>query len=419
MQRSDLIFIAEPRNKQNLMKKRNPTTQVWLFCFSILLVIQALCTSCSAIETPTTPTTPTTEATSERPIPNVKIESRISPPTIVSDVVYFGTEAGILYAMNMTTAREIWRFQANGPLEWQPAVADGMVYIGGKNGVLYALDEKNGELIWDFQAGKVDWSVRDIFINGTPTIQNGLIYFSSEDFNVYALDAKSGEEQWRLMLDEEPQAAELPIKNGLAYIGDWSGSLYAIDVTTGKISWQTEPITDDLSSTQVPHVTAVPILVGDEVFYTDWSGKLFAVDLATGQYKWIFAPETLNVRQAGSRTYFAHHDAVLFYSTVEDKHLYGVDRETGKKVWEWEYVGKGWLYGPFPGAKGVGLVLEVIRGDLSLHGLDLETKEFLWENNEITGIPTVENDIVYFGGVDGTLHGLDILTGEDVWKLGK
>lgn len=184
----------------------------------------------------------------------------------------------------------------------------------------------------------------------------------------------------------------------------------------GKISWQTEPITDGLTNRQVPHVTVVPIFVDDKVYYIDWSGRLFAVDLTTGQNVWTFDPETLDIRQAGSRSYLAHHDGV---STVEDYHLYGVNRETGEKIWEWEYAGDGWLYGPFPGAKGVGLVLEVVQGNFTLHGFALKTKAFLWEHNEIMGIPVVENDIVYFGGIDGTLHGLDILTGKEVWKLGK
>ena len=189
------------------MKKQNPTHKLWLFRISILFVLQVLYTSCSF-----TKTTPT-EAPTELPIPSVNIVGRMSQPAIAGDVVYFGTNTGYVYAMNRTTAQEIWRLQTYAGHIWRPTVSAGMVYMGGQNGVLYALDANTGELVWDFQAGEVDWTVRDIFINGTPTIQDDVIYFSSEDFNVYALNAKSREEQWRLKLDEEPQALELPIIN--------------------------------------------------------------------------------------------------------------------------------------------------------------------------------------------------------------
>ena len=88
-----------------------------------------------------------------------------------------------------------------------------------------------------------------------------------------------------------------------------------------------------------------------------------AVNRQDGRIIWQFQPQTIAARHVGSRTSFVAHDDVLYYATIEDKHLYGVDRHTGEKVWE--MVADGWLYGPFPGMNDMALVIEFpyqIRG---------------------------------------------------------
>ena len=374
----------------------------------------------------------------------VAIDSRIGIPLIDNGIAYFGSDAGTFYAMKMSTGEELWRLETPRALLLRPALHRGTLYFGGEEGVLYAVDAKSGNQRWTFQAGQVDWQVRDIFINGTPTIVGNSIYFSSEDFNVYALDLNSGIERWRFKLDEEPQALELPIVEGIAYIGAWDGFLYAIDVSNGQLVWKSDTDSDHMGRTirdpehhltwvpdvpggetlsnQAPYVTTVPIIEGDSIYFSDWSGNLMAVDRATGIQKWRFKPETANLRHAGSRLYIVHYEDEIFYSTMEDKRLFSVDKRTGTQVWMKET--EGWLFGPIPAEENVALYAELILDAdgnpeaFLVHALDMNSKEVLWTNDNVSSLPFVQNGVVYFGGQDGTLHGIDLFSGEAVWKLG-
>ena len=63
-----------------------------------------------------------------------------SSPGISDDIVYFGSDDGYLYAVDIQTGEEKWKFQASEFQVWSsPAIADGVVYIGTSEGHLYAV----------------------------------------------------------------------------------------------------------------------------------------------------------------------------------------------------------------------------------------------------------------------------------------
>ncbi|MBV7326864.1 PQQ-like beta-propeller repeat protein [Chloroflexi bacterium TSY] len=55
----------------------------------------------------------------------------------------------------------------------------------------------------------------------------------------------------------------------------------------------------------------------------------------------------------------------------------------------------------------------------AIHGLKMSSREILWTNTRSVGIPFVQDGVVYYGGIDGTLHGQDLMTGVEVWRLGR
>jgi outer membrane protein assembly factor BamB len=350
------------------------------------------------------------------------IESRISTPHVSGDVVYFGTEDGTVYAMAMKSGRELWRFGTDSAVRHEPIIYDGVLLFGSFDGRLRAVNAQTGKLLWDFEAGQVEWEVRDIFINGKPTVIDGTAYFSSEDFNVYAVDVGTGTEIWRHRLGEEPQAREIPIVDGVAYIGAWDGFLYAIDVKSGEEVWRSQTDFREQLPDQVLFVTVVPIVTDDAIYFTDWAGNLMAVDVVTGKQIWMFSPTTVDMRHVGSRSYFAMHDDILYYATLEDHHLYGVDRLTGEKVWEFE--GEGYLYGPRLAGDGVALYFEHVQATderpeaFLVRALDLETREILWTADDLSSPPSIHGGVIYYGGKDGTVHGRDMQSGSEVWRLG-
>jgi outer membrane protein assembly factor BamB len=353
-----------------------------------------------------------------------RIESRPGQPAIADGIIYVGSQAGNFYAVEMDTGRELWSFSTGGPVFHAPLVSGDFVVFGSWDGRLRAADKNSGELIWEFAAGQVDWEVRDVFINGIPTLLDGVLYFSSEDFNVYAVELETGREVWRLTLGEEPQARRIPIVDRTAYIGTWDGHLYAIDIDSGSEVWRSE--TDDerraAMSEQVPFVTVVPIVTAEAVYFSDWAGNLFAVDRNTGKQVWRFDPGATNSRHVGSRSFMAEHDGVLFYSTLEDHHLYGVDRGTGQVVWS--TTTEGIAYGPVPAGHGIGIYAEFVAGQTEgetikyTRAMDLASREVLWTTDDSASVPNIEGGLVYYAGADGIIRGRDLLTGEEVFRLG-
>ncbi len=371
---------------------------------------------------------------------------RIGTPSIQDDVVYFGTMEGFVYAYDIPTGQEMWRYQAGGAVALPPVIDERRIYFGGESGFMHALDSKTGQEIWRFQTGQVEYPIRDNFVNSIPTIKDGTIYFTSEDFNFYAVNAATGKELWRFHLGEEIQQIETPIFNDIAYIGSWNGFLFAIDITTGKEVWRSQTNnyhegtisigagpeqfipsravpTGERLSNQVPFVTVSPIITQESVYFLDWTGNLFAIDIKTGKQQWRFKPETINMRHVGSRFYMTLFDDVIYFSTLEDRHLYGIDRFTGEPIWEIERAG--WLEGPIPGAGNIAFLLEFPLSNngvpegfkFQAHAFDLKSHQRLYTINDISLFPYTKEGTVYYGSLDGSLKGLDIFTGELTWKL--
>ncbi len=353
------------------------------------------------------------------------VDSRTGQPAIAEGVVYLGSEAGILYAVEMETGVELWRFKTGGPVFHPPLVSDDLVLFGSWDGRLRAVNRSSGNLIWEFEAGDVDWDIRDIFINGIPTVLDGVAYFSSEDFNLYAVEIETGRELWRRSLGEEPQARRIPIVDRTAYIGAWDGYLYAIDIDTGEQVWRSTTDNRGRASLpdQVPFVTVVPIVTEEAVYFADWAGNLFAVDRANGQQVWRFDPGAADSRHVGSRSFMALVGDVLYYSTLEDQHLYGVDRQSGREVWSIET--EGIVYGPVPTDGAIVLYFEVLVNEtgegsaMFMRAMDMNTRETLWSANDAASGPTVVDGVVYYGGTDGTVHGRELHGGEEVFRLGE
>ncbi len=101
-------------------------------------------------------------------------------PAISGEMIYAGSFAGNLYALDLAIGDVIWTFRADASIIASPSVAGQTVYIGDKDGRVYAVDALTGEQQWTFQAdGRIDAS---------PAIANGMLYVTSWDGNLYAIE---------------------------------------------------------------------------------------------------------------------------------------------------------------------------------------------------------------------------------------
>ncbi len=68
-----------------------------------------------------------------------------STAAIVNGVVYIGSTDGNLYALDLATGHERWRFLTQLGFTASAAVCDGRVYIGDSDGTFYCVDAPRGE----------------------------------------------------------------------------------------------------------------------------------------------------------------------------------------------------------------------------------------------------------------------------------
>lgn len=202
-----------------------------------------------------------------------------SSPMIANGVVYFNSLSGNLYAVDILTKQAKWVFKAKGLLT-SPAYDDDTIYVGSEKGVLYAVDAQTGQEKWDFKAK--GWL-------GTPIIADGMTYFRTEDGNLYAIDVKTGRQRWMTPVGGKVQpvfplssvkiGTSLAFYDGTIFFAGWenkSNYLFAIDAETGQQKWKFK----------VAGPCRSPV-IADGIIYVGSLGNLYAVDARSGLQKWV------------------------------------------------------------------------------------------------------------------------------------
>jgi outer membrane protein assembly factor BamB len=106
--------------------------------------------------------------------------------------VFFGTEGGVMFAVNWKEAKEAWRLEDKGakqPYRSSPAVTKDAVVVGSRNRRLQALNPATGEEIWSFATKQR--------IDCSPVIVGERVFFGAADGRLYGVDLKTGKETWQ------------------------------------------------------------------------------------------------------------------------------------------------------------------------------------------------------------------------------
>jgi outer membrane protein assembly factor BamB len=208
-----------------------------------------------------------------------------SSPVVVDSTLLIGSGDGHVYALDVETGAERWRFATEGRIRSSPAVADGVVYVGSADGNLYALELETGELEWRFETegsalASADFGFDRKTIQSSPAVAGGTVYFGSRDGAMYAVDAGNGELRWRVSEGPSWMVSSPAVSDGAVYAG-WSDALifHAVDASTGEELWRFD-VGDRVFSS--------PTVVGATVYVGTLSGQLLAIDKNTGQERWRY-----------------------------------------------------------------------------------------------------------------------------------
>ena len=77
-----------------------------------------------------------------------------STPAVHEGAAYFGSLDQHVYAVDLATGAEIWRFKTEGGVVAGPAVADGKVLVGSFDSTFYAIDAATGQEAWTFEGAE-------------------------------------------------------------------------------------------------------------------------------------------------------------------------------------------------------------------------------------------------------------------------
>jgi outer membrane protein assembly factor BamB len=247
-----------------------------------------------------------------------RIERFDAPISIHNETVFVGSLEGNLYALDVFTGNEKWKFFTDAPIL---GTANFYVTADGQE-LIYIINQSEGNLFAiDFQTGKEAW--RSDFVaqcDGSPSVVGDKVVYGSCANALHIFSATDGTLLSEIVLDEDSQVA-----SGVALVGDsvfsgaHSGRLFHADLNTGQIFWINESSEDEIFST--------PAVNSSLVIFGSLDGFFYALDRMTGNLEWSFETDGIPVSPviAGEKVI-----------ACSDGTLYLLDINTGKEIWSYE-----------------------------------------------------------------------------------
>ncbi|MGD8500342.1 MAG: PQQ-binding-like beta-propeller repeat protein [Phycisphaerales bacterium] len=152
--------------------------------------------------------------TTRAPVPpNVAVDwkallkGKLTAPVAAGGKVFVARpDAHTIYALDMASGQELWRFTANGRIDSPPTIYKGLVLFGSKDGRVYCLRASDGRLVWRFLAAPVDRRVGSFDqlestwpVHGSVLVDDDTAYFTAGrstyldgGIRVYGLEPATG-----------------------------------------------------------------------------------------------------------------------------------------------------------------------------------------------------------------------------------
>ncbi len=281
-----------------------------------------------------------------------------STPAVAGGTAVFGSNDGILYALDVKTGAERWRVKLGGDVSSSPAIADGRVIVMAADGRLCAFRLADGGIVWTRATGAdlslgPDPRTFDLWVS-SPTVADGVIYVGGGDGKVYAVESGDGRVRWTYATRSRVRSSPA-VADGAVYVGSFDGQVYALDAATGAERWKFQ--TGDAVQSS-PAVADGVVVVGSR------SMAVFGLDAKTGALRW---------RRPHSGSWILGSAAVaagrIFIGGSDSHRVEALDLQSGAVIWS-SVVGA-----------------------------------------RVLGSPTVAGDTLIYGGEDFRVYTLDAATG--------
>jgi eukaryotic-like serine/threonine-protein kinase len=377
----------------------------------------------SGVSPETAISTTTAHSLTDRWTARLGTPSYTSPAVATSGgraLVYAGA-GNHFYAYPAGGGAAAWRFTLPaGVVENAPAVFGGVVYFGSTAGTIYALNASTGAQMCSFGTGQAILASPVVVDNGSgPVVYDGTVPngASGAEYAIYGPGNTHGActedwkfSSWAVTPDgtwSSPAYGMGANRVPLLVFGskDPDDSVYAVNANTGARVWRFQTSTATLSDVGAPPTISPRGRNGfanGVVYVTGKDKVVYALNLATGALIWKHAlAKGTNGDVAGSSLV---GDRLYVDS---DTGVYALNATTGAQVWQ---VLSGATFFDSPAVTGpIGrqvLVAASVEG--SIYALNLATGATLWtqkpDNSGFWGSPAVSQGGFYIAGLSGALR---------------
>ena len=281
--------------------------------------------------------------------------------------------------------KQLWSAEGLGDSFASVTIADGRIYTtgaDGRKGSVVALD-LDGRQLWRREYGGVHSGEGYPGTRTTPTWDDGVLYILSSLGRAVALDAETGEILWQK------------------------------DLAARNITWG---------------ITESPLIVDDKVIYTPGgaAATMVALDKKTGKEKWVVTDPNEPSGYCSPMLFDDGERRQIV--TLTKGHLFGVDPETGRRMWKHRYPARYGIHAVSPVFSGSSFY---VSDGYKQGGKMFELAEdgrgvtVSWEEESLDihhGGAVLVDGYIYGAASNGTWSVLDVSTGAVVAsqrRLGK
>jgi outer membrane protein assembly factor BamB len=300
---------------------------------------------------------------------------------IVKGIVYIGSQDENLYAIDLATGKEKWKYHA-APFRAAPSVRDGFVYVGDLDGMFHCVDAEKGTKRWTFETGAE--------INSGANFARGAVVFGSGDETLYCLNADNGKKIWDFKVAGGPVLGSPAVVGDRTFVAGCDSALHVIDTAKG-----TEIAAVDIGG----QVGATAAVRGDQLYLgTIATNQVLSIDWKKAEVVWKWEAAR---RQQPYYASVAVTDKLVIAAS-RDKMVHALDREKGKEVWSFATEDR---IESSPVVVGMRVFVGSLDGKLYVLDLDKGTKLKSFDlGSPIAGSPAVAGDCLIIGATDGTVY---------------
>lgn len=243
--------------------------------------------------------------------------------------VFFGTENGLVFALDIDTGKIVWQSKVKGEVLAPPAVDEGLVVVNTGAGIMHALDADTGEEKWIYESEVPALSLRGV---APPAISNGGAIVGTASGKVAVALVENGQILWEQTIAAPSGATELErlvdidsqtiVFGGIVYVVSYNGTLAAVDLRSGRVLWKREY-----------HSYRRMSIDGNNLYVVDDKSQVYALDRRNGIERW--SQSSLRARELTAAT------PVSDYVVVGDKFgfLHWIEKSSGDIVARMDFGG--------------------------------------------------------------------------------